>query len=171
MRLLKSKVLAVVVLVVFTFSTIFIFSGFKYKKLAVTYAKEYGVSASLVISIIKTESGFNKNAVSNKGAVGLMQILPTTAKYIAEKLGYGAEFNLFEPETNIEFGVYYLKYLLDKFKSEDIAICAYNAGEGTVLKWGLLRGFSLDKIKYKETLNYYKKVKFFKKLYGIINYD
>jgi soluble lytic murein transglycosylase len=170
-KLLKIKVLAVIVLVVFAFCSLFIFSGFKYKKLAAVYAKQYGISATLVISVMKTESNFNKNAVSSKGAVGLMQILPSTSKFIAKKLGYGAEFNLFEPKTNIEFGVYYLKYLLDKFKSEDIAICAYNAGEGNAIKWGLSSGFSLDKIKYKETLNYYKKVKFFKKLYGIINYD
>ena len=171
MKLLKIKILSIIVLTIFIFTAVFLFSGFNYKKLAVAYAKRYDVSAKLVISIMKTESGFDKNAVSKKGAVGLMQILPTTAEYISKKLGYSAEFDLFEPETNVKFGTYYLKYLIDKFKSEDIAICAYNAGEGTVVKWGLNDGFSLDKIKYKETLNYYRKVKFYKKLYGIINYD
>ncbi len=175
MRLLKIKILSVVVLIVFlliiVLSTAFVFNGYKYKKLAVTYAKEYGVSHKLVISIMKTESGYNKNAVSKKGAIGLMQILPSTANYIALKLGYSAEFDLYNPQINVLFGTFYLSYLIKKFDSEDVAICAYNAGEGTVIKWGLNQGFLLDKIKYKETLNYYKKVKFYKKLYGIINYD
>ena len=175
MRLLNTKILAVIILLIFifllVFSCLFLFSGFRYKKLALSYAKRYQVDGSLVLSIIKTESGYDEKALSNKGAVGLMQVLPSTAEYISKKLGYSAEFDLFNPETNVNFGVYYLSYLINKFKSEDIVICAYNAGEGTIVKWGLDKGFSQSKIKYKETLNYYKKVKFYKKLYGIINYD
>ncbi len=175
MKSLKIKVLSIIVLIffalIFAFTTLLSCGNYKYKKLAVNYANYYAVDVNLVIATIKVESAFNKNALSKKGAVGLMQILPSTADYICKKLGYSAEFDLFSPEVNIEFGTYYLSYLIDKFKSEDIAICAYNAGEGAVLKWGLNQGFSLDKIKYEETLNYYKKVKFYKKLYGIINYD
>ena len=175
MKFVKTKILAIVILSLFVIilliSFTFLFSGYKYKKLALSYAKDYGVSGELVLAIIKTESGYNKNALSNKGAVGLMQVLPSTADYIAKKLDYIEDFDLYSPDINVKFGTYYLAYLLDKFKSEDVAICAYNAGEGTVLKWGLTEDFSVEKIKYLETLKYYKKVKFYKNLYGIINYE
>ena len=172
MKLLKIKFISIIILIFFvTCSLLFVFCGYGYKKIAITYAKRYNVEVELVIATIKVESNFNKNSLSPKGAIGLMQILPTTADYINDKLNYSTEIDLYNPKTNIEFGTYYLSYLLDKFKSEDIAICAYNAGEGTVIKWGLTKGFSTNKIKYKETLQYYKKVKFYKKLYGIVNYD
>lgn len=175
MKFKKVDFFVLVILIFFTFIVVtFAFTcskNYNYKQTAIKYCNYYGVDKNLVFAIIKTESNYNENAVSKKGAIGLMQILPSTAEYISEKLGYSKVINLFDSETNVEFGVYYLKYLIDKYASEDVAICAYNAGEGVILKWGLNNNFSQQKIKYKETLNYYKKVIFYKKLYGILSYD
>lgn len=172
MKLSKFKVvISIFLITVFLVLGAFNLHGFKYKKLAKNYAKINDLDCALIIAIIKVESNFNKNAYSNKGAIGLMQVLPTTAEYILQISPYSTINDLFDEETNVKLGTYYFKYLINKFKSEDVAICAYNAGEGTVQKWGLSNGFSLEKIKYNETLNYYKKVKFYKNLYGIFYYD
>lgn len=172
MRLSKVKIALIILSIIFVaiilISLIFVVNGYKYKKIAVNYSKEYGVDSSVILAIIQTESGFKSNAYSSKGAIGLMQIMPETANYISEIKG-GVYFDLKNPDTNVNFGVYYYKYLLDKFKNEDIAICAYNAGESNAFKW-FEKGFDIKNIKYSETLNYYKKVKFFKKIYGIIGY-
>ncbi len=106
--------------VIFVFSfTVFLFaytSGYKeYLGSVERYSKKYGVDEALILAIIKTESGFDKNAVSKKGAKGLMQIMPETANFIAERLGRG-EYDLFDGNTSIEFGVYYLSYLFERFK-------------------------------------------------------
>ncbi len=169
MKLSKVKLLLIIlstILVLFVvFACLFVGYGYKYKKLAIKYSKQYGIDENVVLAIIQTESGFNNSETSSKGAIGLMQIMPETAEYISVMKG-GVRYNLNDPETNIDFGVYYYKYLLEKFKSEDVAICAYNAGESTVLKW-FNGGFDVKNIKYKETLNYYKRVKFYKRVYRL----
>ena len=145
----------------------------KYKNYVVKYSDEFGLDKALVYAVIKVESDFKKDAVSKSGALGLMQILPATAKWIAKELGeeYSDE-NMFEPKTNIRYGCFYLKYLFDKFKKMDIVICAYNAGEGKVFDW--IEGDEIvrEKIDYKETLNYLVKVENFYRVYKneIINF-
>lgn len=140
------------------------------------YCEKYGLSNKLVFAIIKTESNFNKNAVSEKGAIGLMQITPDTGDFIAEKLSL-TDYNLFLPETNIMFGCYYLNYLFKKFENRDTVILAYNAGEGKVSKWLKnpelsCNGKTLQKIPYAESSNYLVKVQKsfnkYAKLYGKI---
>ena len=137
-------------------------------------SKDYDVNKALILSVIKTESGFNEKATSNKGAVGLMQITPKTAEYIANNLCI-INYDIYYPETNIEFGTYYLRYLSDRFTGLNEILSAYNAGEGTVRKWLLNSEFSddgvtLKKIPYPETDNYVKKIlktlQRYKKLYG-----
>ncbi|MBO7528110.1 MAG: lytic transglycosylase domain-containing protein, partial [Clostridia bacterium] len=147
---------------------IFIFP-FKYKKQINYYSKAYNVKQELVFAIIKAESNFNENAKSSKGAVGLMQILPSTAKWIALKIGQD-EYDLFDVNINIKFGTYYLNYLIKKFKYEDVAICSYNAGEGIVKSWLNCEDYSDDQkqlkiIPYAETRNYLKKVNYYKSIY------
>ena len=92
-------------------------------------AKQYDVDPLLVHSVIQVESNYQTNAISPKGALGLMQLIPATARR------FGAT-NVFDPKENIEAGVKYLKYLGEKF-SEDLALAlaAYNAGEGAVQKY------------------------------------
>lgn len=106
---------------------------------------KYRIDPSLVKAVIKTESGFNCSAVSGKGAMGLMQLMPATAV----SLGV---YNPFDPEENIEGGVRYLRNLLERFGGNlTLALAAYNAGPKHIEKYGVIPA-------YRETENYIKKV-------------
>src|SRR3954469_10696839 len=100
-------------------------------------AADKGVDASLIAAVIYTESHF-RDQTSRAGAKGLMQLMPGTADYIAHLSG-GTAFeqgDLATPQINIAFGSYYLHYLLKKYRgSEELALAAYNAGEGKVDEW------------------------------------
>jgi len=91
-------------------------------------ARAHEVDPLLVHSIIKVESNYNVHAVSNKGAEGLMQLTPSTARMLGVS-------NSFDPQQNIEAGVKYLKYLKDLYKDDRLALAAYNAGPGAVDKY------------------------------------
>jgi len=91
-------------------------------------ARAHDVDPLLVHSIIKVESNYNVHAVSNKGAEGLMQLTPSTARMLGVS-------NSFDPQQNIEAGVKYLKYLKDLYKDDRLALAAYNAGPGAVDKY------------------------------------
>lgn len=138
----------------------------KYSKSAEKYACIYGVEKELVLAVIKTESSFNENALSKKGAVGLMQLLPSTADYIAKRVGYNGVINLYDKDVNVNLGTAYLKYLLDKFGNVKYALMAYNAGEGRVNKW--LKEGLVEPVPYKETDLYVKKVLKWRKIYKIL---
>src|SRR5882757_1030712 len=107
-------------------------------------AKTFDVNPALVDSVIQVESNYNPNAVSPKGAQGLMQLMPATARRFGVK-------NSFDAKQNIEGGVRYLKFLQTTFKDDRLAIAAYNAGEGAVTKYGNVPP-------YPETMNYVAKV-------------
>ena len=102
----------------------------KYKNVVESISNEHDVDCNLVKAIIYIESGYNESAVSNKGAVGLMQVLPATARYIN-----GCDVDLFDPQMNIETGIKYLKYLQASFQELTVVLAAYNAGEGNVRRW------------------------------------
>lgn len=138
----------------------------KYKNFVVEFSEKYGLEVALVYATIKQESDFDKKAVSKSGALGLMQILPSTAKWIAGELE--TEYNkeiMFEPKVNIEFGCFYLSYLYKKFNDVETVICAYNAGETKVLDWIENGRINKHLISYPETLNYLKKVMGYYKVY------
>lgn len=173
-KLKKVNVLSILCAVVFvcflsvcSFNILF---PLKFKNLIKSYAKEENISASFVASIIKTESNFNSSAVSNKGAIGLMQILPSTGKWIYEKY-YGENFNeqmLYNAKTNIKIGVKYLSYLFEKYDDEVSVLACYNAGEGVVKGW-IGGGEKLEKtqIQFEETKKYVQKVQNAEKIYKI----
>lgn len=150
----------------------------KYKEEILKCSEEYQLDSSVVFSVIKVESNFNKNAVSKKGAIGLMQIKKETAEYIAELRGI-SEYDLFDAETNVDFGCYYLRYLLNKFEVLDTALCAYNAGEGKVNLWLVDKKYSSDgktinKIPFNETKRYVERtnkarIKYEKLLINIVD--
>lgn len=100
-------------------------------------ADEFGLEPALVSSVIRSESSFRPHVVSSAGAIGLMQILPTTGAWIATHLGlepFDDEL-LFEPEINIRVGCWYLRYLMDRFGDQTVALMAYNAGPSRVEAW------------------------------------
>ena len=138
----------------------------KYTELVTKYSTKYNLDPSLVYSTINVESSFNSDSISKSNAMGLMQLLPTTANDIATRLNK-FEYNILDPDTNIEFGCYYLRYLLDMYNGNlDYAIIAYNAGLGTLNNW-LENNISMDDIPYQETKEYLKKIKFNIKIYNI----
>lgn len=114
------------------------------KSLVEEAAAKYDVSPALIDSIIQVESNYNPSAVSPKGAQGLMQLMPETAR----RLGVN---NSFDPRENIHGGVKYLKFLQDTFKDDRLAIAAYNAGEGAVAKYKNVPP-------YRETMSYVAEV-------------
>lgn len=103
-----------------------------------TYTLNFGLEPNLVAAVIFAESRFFAGRESRAGARGLMQLLPTTAADVADVLGeadYTAD-SLFEPDRNIRYGTFYLKYLHDKYGGDlDLTLAAYNAGETNVDRW------------------------------------
>ncbi len=135
----------------------------KYYEEVSKYSKAYNIRPEIILSVIKVESSFKRKAVSEKGAKGLMQITDSTAEFIAKRLDE-SDYDIFSAETNIKFGSYYLSYLLTRFSNDEVALCAYNAGEGTVSSWLNDKRYSNDqktltKIPYPETANYLRRIK------------
>jgi len=119
-------------------------SGAEVRILVEKAAADFEVNPLLVDTVIQVESNYNPFAVSPKGAQGLMQLMPATARR------FGVT-DTFDPKQNIEAGVRYLKMLQDTFQDDRLAIAAYNAGEKAVAKYG-------DVPPYPETVNYVAKV-------------
>jgi soluble lytic murein transglycosylase-like protein len=124
----------------------------EFEPIVKSVALEYGVDKNLVKAVIHAESGYNPNAVSPKGAQGLMQLMPKTARGLSVP-------NSFDPKDNIRGGVRYLKFLLDTFKGDvTLALAAYNAGLSRVNQYGGVPPFE-------ETRNYISRVLSYQKSY------
>lgn len=119
--------------------------------------RDYSVEPELALAVMKTESNFYTDAESSAGAIGIMQLLPTTAEWICaiRDIEYKQEY-LYDAQFNISLGVWYLEYLA-YFDNRDWQLAAYNAGEGTVKGW-LDNGIALENIPYSETRAYIDKV-------------
>lgn len=150
-----------------------IFYPFHYRDTVELYSKKYHVDKYLAIAVMKNESNFASSAISNSGAVGLMQLMPETADWIAaqledkpladENFSFDVE-RLYDPDTNIRYGIWYLSTLEEEFNGNDVlALAAYNAGRGNVWHWideyGWDEDFNdVDQIPFKETRAYVQRV-------------
>jgi soluble lytic murein transglycosylase len=140
---------------------------YRYRQAIEANATIYGVDPHLVAAVIRVESKFHAEAVSRKGALGLMQIMPATAEWIAPQIGFTdfQEEMLLDPEVNIRLGTWYLANLAKEFDSRtDVVIAAYNGGRGQVNRWleeGVWSGKYDDRanIPFPETRNFLFKVK------------
>ncbi|NOZ24528.1 MAG: transglycosylase SLT domain-containing protein [Nitrospirae bacterium] len=130
-------------------------------------SSDYNVNPFLILSVMREESRFNREAVSRAGALGLMQLMPYTARRMAKSIGYDTKVlsdnGILDPEVNITLGSYYLGLLLREFGSVPVAVAAYNAGENAVRRW--LKAYQygevdefIEDIPYRETRLYVKKV-------------
>jgi peptidoglycan lytic transglycosylase len=109
----------------------------EYEHIVTGHAENYDLDPALLAAVIYRESKFDANAKSSSGAIGLMQLLPDTAKGIALHTG-GSQFevtDLWDPEINVRYGAFYLRRLLNKYGDLRLALAAYNAGQANVDEW------------------------------------
>ena len=173
-----------IILILVLFIFILAFSGrwyvrkiypIKYKDYIFKYSEENGIDPYLTTSVIFVESKFYPNSISKKGARGLMQIMPKTGEWIAEQIGiedYQVD-DLFDIETNIRLGTWYLAYLMKQFDGDLILVlAAYNGGQGNVREWlqQNQQVSDFDNFPYKETRDYVVKIDCVYKIYkGLYN--
>lgn len=171
MKVIRNILIIILIILVFIFLASFGIvairtadTEIKYQDIISKYCDKYNSDPIMIASIIHVESGFDPKAVSKMDARGLMQVLPETAEWVADDLGieYSEEM-LFDPDYNINIGVYYYEYLYDYYSDEKLALAAYNGGMGNVDEW--LKnpeyskdGRNLDYIPFEETRNYLDKV-------------
>ena len=136
----------------------------KYAGIIEQYSGEYGIDKNLMFALVCTESGFDKDAVSDAGAIGLTQITEETYDWIKWKLGEEGRFeDLFNPETSVRYGAYLMSFLLDDFGDYRTAAAAYHAGRAKVHSWLAdgeysSDGKTLDVIPSKDTAHYVAKI-------------
>ena len=127
-----------------------------YETIVKSHAKNYDLDPAMVAAVIYAESKFDPGTTSAAGAVGLMQLLPDTARGIAVRTG-GDKFvvsDLLDPEINVRYGSWYLRHLLDRYHDVRTALAAYHAGQGNVDEWRRDGGG----IRFPETRHYVEKV-------------
>ncbi len=139
------------------------------------YCRMYGVDENLAYAVIHTESRFDSDAVSHLGACGLMQLMPETFDWLRSKDAEGADKydDVFDPETNIRYGVFFLSLIKERFGEERLVIAAYHAGMGRVSSWlndvaFSSDGKSLHTIPFSDTDHYVKKVERTKRIYATL---
>jgi soluble lytic murein transglycosylase len=136
----------------------------RYEQIVRGHARNYRLDPALLAAVIYTESKFDANARSAAGAIGLMQLLPDTARGIAVRTG-GARFvvsDLTNPEINVRYGAWYLRHLLDRYGNERTALAAYHAGQANVDRW---RAAGIG-IQFPQTRYYVDKVERLKRVYA-----
>ena len=135
----------------------------RYTAIVRGHARNYRLNPALLAAVIEQESKFNADARSSTGAIGLMQLQPTTAEGIAIRTG-GSKFvlsDLLNPEINVRYGAWYLRHLLDKYHDERTALAAYNAGQENVDRWRRAH----EGVQFPETVAYVDRVEHLKTIY------
>ena len=148
----------------------------KYQDLIRKYSAEHGVSPALVCAVIHSESRFEREAVSRKGASGLMQIVRQTADWAADEMGldgYSYDESIMDAETNINIGCWYMGRLIRQYGDVMTAAAAYNAGSGNVSAWLKDPAYSKDgrtlsRIPFGETRKYAAKIGKSVKIYEVL---
>lgn len=135
----------------------------KYDDIIDKYSTEYNVDRSLVKAVIFKESRFKETAVSSKGAIGLMQLMPSTALWLMNKLKI-EDYKIESADNNIRLGTYYLSYLMNLMDSdEEHALLAYNAGPENAKRWVNSEGYSKEDmdnyVDFNETRKYVREIK------------
>ena len=150
----------------------------RYHDVVARHAAEHRVDPLLITAVMYVESGFRADAVSPKGAKGLMQLMPATAEWAAQQMGMSdySEEKLFEPEVNVAIGVWYFATLRRLFDGDTaLALAAYNGGRANVLRWLEEQAWSglaeeADDIPFPETRAYVRKVlhtyEWYRRLWG-----
>ena len=136
----------------------------RYSEYVRVHAREHGLDPALLAAVIYQESKFQPDAQSSSGAIGLMQLTPSTAHGIAVRTG-GHKFktsDLYDPEINIRYGAWYLHDLFVKYGTERLVLAAYNAGQGNVDRWRA----EGKPIQFAETRAYVKRVEHLKRVYA-----
>lgn len=173
-RKLKMKaIFAISIILIFGFNILKNLYPTHYSQYVKEYSEEYGVDSDLVFAIIREESKFFPYAQSKKNARGLMQISEITQNWALDEIKI-RENDIFDPKLNIEIGTWYISKLYDEFGDTNLVIAAYNCGSGNVSKWLKNNEYSsdgevLDKIPFKETESYLKKVNNSYSIYKKIN--
>ena len=176
---LKILLCAFVLFVIAIIGVIFLVNRYyplRYVDLVNEHAEMFDLEPELVFAVIHAESRFNSSAVSRAGASGLMQIMESTAYWLAPQTGlddFNYEDQIFDPAVNIRLGTFYLNMLIDRFGDVDVALAAYNAGSGRVRGWlgdpeFSEDGLTLDHIPFPETRNYIERVASNRRIYAII---
>ncbi len=142
----------------------------RHEDIILTYSQAYHVPPSLVCAVIRHESRFRRDAVSHAGAYGLMQLTKPTFQELCARLGMDSHSDIFSPYSNIQCGVYYLRFLYDKYGNWETVLAAYNAGLGHVDQWLANPRYSADGktlycIPYQETAVYVQDVIKTKEIY------
>jgi len=142
-----------------------------YEDLILYYSAVHELDPFWVMGLIRAESSFRSHVTSPVGASGLMQIMPSTGEWLAERMGLPFdEASLFEPAYNIRMGTYYLRLLLGMFDTPNTVLAAYNAGMGNVQTWledsrYSADGFTLHTIPFPETREYVERVNRYTEIY------
>ena len=136
----------------------------KYTHEVEKYSELYDVKQEIIYATILCESGFDAEAVSGKSAVGLMQLTPDTFEWLCTKTGEDSDkLDIFDPETNIKYGTFFLSLLYEEFGDAKIAHAAYNAGRGRIKEWmkssEYFKDGELYYIPFSETRNYVEKIR------------
>jgi soluble lytic murein transglycosylase len=130
----------------------------RYEETIRAEAAEHGLEPALVAAVIRTESRFDPEVESSRGAYGLMQLQPETARFISERGGVGGDYR--DPKANIRMGTWYLDYLRRQYAGDErLVLAAYNSGEGQVDAWISEEGFDVaHDIPFGETRDYVEDV-------------
>lgn len=145
----------------------------KYDDIIDKYSSEYNVDRSLVKAVIFKESRFKETAVSSKGAIGLMQLMPSTALWLMNKLKI-EDYKIESADNNIRLGTYYLSYLMNLMDSdEEHALLAYNAGPENAKRWVNSEGYSKEVmdnyVDFNETRKYVREIKLTKNIISFMD--